>query len=188
MEMIKSIVKQFYPLLIMMACVSFAVYTFFSGSLNGGEGMFEAGGNIYAPMLGTDEIKNDGLSYIGGASAGDVPVVTYASGAQQSGTNLIFKGLLSVKKSDGTIVNATTENDFTIYLQDIKTLSGESVLEVLSTSEIENLGEIPAPFIYDKVTDRLYMYSSGIYIVQVKIYGSSGGQEIYEFQLPVETM
>lgn len=188
MEMIKSIVNQFYPLLIMLACVSFVIYVFFSVEFNGGEGVFEATGNIYAPMIGTDEVKNDGLDYVSGSVTGGVPVVKYISGAKQAGTNFVFKDVLEVHKAGGSIVSATTEDDFAIYLADIKTQSGESVLQFLSKEEIENLEEIPAAFIYDKETDLLYLYSSGIYTVEVKIYGNNGGQEVYEFKLPVETM
>lgn len=188
MEIIKSIVKQFYPILIMMLCVFFAIYTLFSANLNNGRGVFEAGGNLYAPMLGTDALKNDDFSYIGDSSIEDIPVIIYASGVQKVGTNIIFKDLLNVIKTDGTIVNGTTEDGFALYLLDIQTQEGKSVLQTLSTTDIENLEEISSAFIYDKATDRLYLYSSGVYTVYVKIYGESGGQETYEFQLPVEAM
>lgn len=188
MEIIKSIVKQFYPLLTMMACVFFAIYTFFSANLNNGQGMLEAGGNLYAPMLETDELINDGFSFVGDSSREEVPVITYISGVQKVGTNFIFKSLLNVIKTDGTVVNGTTEDGFALYLIDIQTKEGKSVLQTLSATDIENLEEIPSAFIYDKAADRLYLYSSGLYTVYVKIYSESGGQETYEFKLPVESM
>ena len=188
METLKSIIRQFYHVSLLLLCLIFVIYVFFQDGIEGQRDIFTAVARIFDSMLEEETIQCNGLSYIENEVSDEVPEIRYVSGAQQAGTNLIFKSLLSVKKANGEIVNGTVEDDFAIYLLDIKTLGGESVLETLPTAEIENLGEIPAPFIYDKGTDRLYIYSGGVYLVQVKLYGSSGGQEVYEFHLPVETM
>ena len=83
-------------------------------------------------------------------------------------------------------MNGSVEEDFAIYLMDIRNMDGNSVLEVLSSAEIEDMEEIPATFIYDREQDILHIFGSGIYVVYVKVYGSSGGQVVYEFKLPVE--
>lgn len=187
MEIFKSIVRQFFYVLLLSSCFLFVLQMFFQERIEGKRDIFTAVAKVYDPMIYGKAIQCNGLSYLEKDVVSDMPEVLYTSGVKQAGMNLIFKSLLSVKRTDGTVVGGTEEDDFSIYLMDIKTRKGESVLETLSTSEIENLEEIPAPFIYDETTDRLYLYSGGVYLVQVKIYGSGGGQAIYEFLLPVET-
>ena len=187
MELIKDIVKQFYPILIMCACVSFVIYVFFSANYNGGEGVFENAGNIYTQMIGNDDLKNDGLNYIGEETNSYVPEIKYNSGSKRVGECIKFKEQFLAKKEDGSFVNGSTEDDFALYLVDIKKTSGNSVLERLSSEEVGKLEEIPAPFIYDKEQDLLYIFGSGVYIVEIKVYGNSGAAELLEFKLPVET-
>lgn len=187
MEVLKSMIRQFYHVLFLSLCLLFLLQFLFGERTEDARDIFTAGARIYDFMLEDEALQCNGLSYIEKEVSDEVPEVIYTAGAQRAGTNLVFKSILYVKKADGTVVSGMTEDDFAIYLLDIKTIEGESVLETLSTSEIENLGEIPAPFIYDKATDCLYLYSGGVYLVQVKIYGSGGGQTVYEFRLPVES-
>ena len=97
MELIKDIIRQFYPLLIMCACVSFVVYVFFSANYNGGEGVFENTGNIYAPMIEDDELKQDGLEYIGDEIVSYVPEIEYNSGAKSVGECIKLKEHFKLK-------------------------------------------------------------------------------------------
>ena len=187
MEMIKTIVKQFYPLMLMIACVLFVVYIFFSAELNEGKGVFEGAGNVYAPMIGKDEVKNEGLNYMENNAQSYVPLIKYNSGAKAVGDCVKFKELFLVQKEDGSFVNGDTEDGFAIYLEDIKSKAGNSVLERLSSEEVAQMEEIPASFIYDKEQDLLYIFGSGTFVVYIKVYGSGGGTELYEFNLPVET-
>lgn len=187
MEILKSIVRQFFHLLLLVCCFIFVLQIFFQERIEGERDIFSAAANVYDNMMKKESVQCNGLNFLENEIADDVSELIYNAGARQAGTNLRFKSILTVRKTDGTVVNGAVEDDFAIYLVDIKTIGGESVLETLSTSEIENLEEVPAAFIYDKATDRLYLYSSGVYLVQVKIYGSSGGQAVYEFRLPVET-
>lgn len=186
MEMIKTVVKQFYPPLILLACVSFTVYIFFSAELNSGKGTFEGAGHVYTPMMESDEVKNDGLSYIESNEAAYVPMLKYNAGARSIGDCLSFKTLFDVQREDGSYVNGSTEDGFAIYLMDIKNQNDTSALETLSPEEIVELEEIPASFVYDKEQDLLHLHASGIYVVYIKVYGSGGGVEIYEFNLPIE--
>jgi len=183
MEMIKDIIRQFYPLLITLACVSFVIGVFFLAPINNGTGIFQGSGNMYAPML--DESKK--------TDAGEllenekyIPEIVYNAGSQKIGTNTIFKELLSVKLKSGEYVSGTKEEEFAIYLADITDEYGNTVLETLNTEEIEQLEEIPAPFVYNKEEDRLYFYSSGIYIIKIHVYGTNGEMEAKEFLLPIE--
>ena len=186
MELIKDLIKGFYPLMIAGACVAFVIGIFFSSPLNGKTGVFEGVGSIYIPIVNTTPVQNEGLHFEGNSISGDVPVLKYNHGAASSGEGLVFKDLFQVPKSNGTYVNGSVEDDFAIYLMDIRTMDGNSVLEVLSSAEIEDLEEVPAAFVYDREQDILHIFGSGTYVVYVKIYGSSGGQVVYEFKLPVE--
>ena len=186
MELIKDIVKQFYTLLIMIGCITFVLWIFFSAEIFGGEGVLEGGGKIYEPMLQTDELTNTGFETVAGAQSGYIPVAKYVGSAQSVGSKATFKTLLSVKKENGSFVSGSTEDEFSIYLIDIQTESGNSVLAYLTADEIANMDEVPAAFIYDRENDELHFHGSGTFVVYVKIYGKSGGQTTYEFKLPVE--
>lgn len=186
MELIKDIIKQFYPLLIMCSCVLFVIYIFFAAGDEAGKGVFENAGEVYTSMIDTDGLKNDGLSYAGNNSDAYVPSIKYNSGAKNVGDCVSFRSLFLVEKKDGSLVSGDAEAGFALYLEDIKNKSGNSVLERLSLEAIDQLEEIPAPFIYDKENDLLYVYASGVYLVQVKVYGTGGGMQVYEFNLPVE--
>lgn len=168
--------KHIKDILIMCACVMFVIYVFFSANYNGGEGVFENTGNIYAPMMEDEELTHDRLDYIGEEVDSYVPEIKYNSGAKQVGDCVTFKELFLVH----------IEDDYALYLSDIKNQSGNSVLERLSSEDLEDMDEIPAPFVYDKEKDLLYIFGSGIYSVEIKVYGSNGRVEVYEFNLPVE--
>lgn len=188
MEMLKDIVRAYYPLMIAGACMLFVIGVFFSGASNGGMGVFGNAGEIYNSMIDTENIGTNGLDYIGGAGAGaaDVPVIKYASGVRITGEAVTFKSLLKVQLSNQTEVSGSTENGFAIYLVDIRNAEGNSEMLVMSAQDIEGVEEIPASFLYDKENDLLHLHKSGTYTVIVKIYGSSGASAVYQFKLPVE--
>lgn len=186
MEILKEAIKPLVGLLVMTGCVLFVIWAFFSASYSGGTGVFEAGGKIFGGVVGSDAIKNDGLSYITDFVDASVPVVKYNASVQNVGNVIAFKDLFLVQKADGTYVSLSTEDGITIYLMDIRNASGNSALLWLTSGKIAGMEEIPAPFIYDEELDLLYIFASGTYTVYIKIYGVSGGQKVYEFQLPVE--
>ena len=130
---------------------------------------------------------NEGISHLQGMASEYIPLVTYNSGAQQANTCVELKKLLSIKLENGSIVSGNAECGFALYLLDIKTSDGICVMETMSATDIAQLEEIPAPFVYDEENDLLYIFSSGIYSVIVKIYTNSGISQSFEFQLPIET-
>ncbi|MBQ8519467.1 MAG: hypothetical protein IJ455_07710 [Agathobacter sp.] len=186
MELIKNIVKQFYPLVIMLSCVSFVIWMFFSDGLRGKKSVFEGAGEIFAPAFDTGVVKNNALSYVGDSVSGYVPVIAYTGGTQTAGTYITLKSMFDVILEDGTIVKGSTEDGFAIYLMDIKNTADNSVLLFWTAEDIAEMEEIPAAFVYEKEQDILYCFKSGIYTVYVKIYGTDGGEETYVFSLPVE--
>ncbi|MBQ2901137.1 MAG: hypothetical protein IJE49_04760 [Agathobacter sp.] len=186
MELIKNIVKQFYPLIIMLGCVSFAIWMFFSTGLRGKDNVFEGAGEVFSPVLDTGNLKNEGLSYVEGAVSDYVPVMTYTGGTQNAGSYIAMKSLFDVTMEDGSVVNGSEESGFTIYLTDIQNQAGDSVLMFLNADDIASMEEILVPFVYEKEQDILCCFQGGIYTVYVKICGTNGGEHTYVFQLPVE--
>ena len=188
MDMIKDIVRGYYPLLIAGTCVLFVVGVFFSDTGNGGMGVFGTAGSTYEQMIDKEDVGTNGANLIGaaGAGTGDVPVIKYASGARVTGEVVTFKNLLKVLLSNGTEVSGSTEDGFAIYLVDIRNAEGNSEMLVMSEQEIDDLEEIPASFLYDKENDKLHLHKSGTYTVIVKIYGATGLSDEYQFKLPVE--
>ena len=187
MEQIKTVIKPFFGLLIMAGCVILVIHIFFLARETEGIGIFEQTGNIFRQGMGSDELENNSIELLEDRDGVGCEVI-YNQGAQQIGEVICFKDALTVIKTDETKVVGSLEDDFAIYLQDITTQSGNSAVEILSQEEIEALEEIPAPMVYDKENDQLYCFVSGIYIVYVKIYDNSGGQQTYVFQMPVDTI
>ena len=186
MEMIKDIVKQFYPLMIAVSCVLFVIWIFFPANSYNRAGVFESGGKLFQPVVNTREIKSEGIDFIKDTVSGFVPVAKYTGGVKTIGEFLVFKEQLQVMKADGSWVNGSLEDEFSIYLLDIRNKSGNSVMVTRRADEIAGMEEIPAPFVYEKEQDMLCCFGNGIYTVTVKIYGANGGMAIYEFHLPVE--
>lgn len=150
--------------------------------------LFNDNFNRYGELLDVvDSTEKTGVEIdlneeIGNANA---PTLEYMQGPQEVGNCFVFKSVLQVTTETG-IKNGTVEDDFAIYLSDIKSGAGTSVVEFLSKEQIESLEEIPAAFLYDQENDMLYCYKSGAYKVIIKVYGSNGTQVEYEFILPVE--
>ena len=186
MDQLKVVIKTHYELLIMAGCVLLVIGVFFFSETEYGMGLFGKTGTTFAPLAKDDEQKNQGKNHLQGYVNDYVPVIHYNEGALQLGDVVEFKSLLSVTLEDGSVTSGTMENGFAIYLADIRTNTGNSVLECMSTDELANMEEIPAAFIYDKDIDTLYIFANGTYTVLVKIYTNSGAMETYEFQLPVE--
>ena len=186
MEMIKEIVKQFYPIVMMVACVLFVITVFFSSSVHGGRDIFAGVAMFFSPMIKEDS-HNTQFHDLDSFVSEYVPVIKYGAGVQRVGDGISFKGMFEVVKEDGSIVRGDTEDEFSIYLLDIKNQVGNSVLIHMTEDEIMEIIEIPAPFVYEKEQDILYCFETGIYTVYIKVFGANGGQEIYKFQLPVES-
>ena len=176
MERINDIIKPFYFLLITLACVCFVL---------GRKQVFQDVGMLYKSMI-KEEIKNDGFAYLNTFVSPYVPAVKYAASSLSTNSRISFKEQFVVTKEDGNIVKGSREDSFAIYLLDIRNSAGNSVLLRMSETEIAQIEEVPAPFVYEEKQDMLYCFESGIFTVIIKVYAANGGQEIYEFQLPVE--
>ena len=186
MEMIKNLIKEFYLLLIVLACVLFVVGTFFLHSMFGKNTVFQSVGGVLNPVIDSGVVKTDGIAYVEDIVSDYMPEIKYVGGIQSDGSYIYFKEQFTVKLEDGTVVSGNEEDGFAICLLDIKNQLGQSVFLTLTADEIADMTEIPASFVYDKEGDILCCFQDGIYTIYLKIYGANGGQEIFEFQFPVE--
>lgn len=186
MEQIRVTIRTVIGLIIMTGAGLLVIGVFFFSETEYGMGLFGKIGTVFAPLIGDDRLVNEGAGHLQGKSGGYVPELSYSNGVLQVGDCVEFKSLLSAKLENGTFVNAAIESGFSVYLKDIRTKSGNSVLEMMCTNDLTQMQEIPSAFVYDKALDMLYVFGSGTYVVTVKIYSDVGGVATYEFLLSVE--
>lgn len=179
----KKVISTLFALLLMGSVVIFSIAYIFNGAIAGGTGIFQGIGNIL-DTTATD--KTTTLPTMNSsASTKTPPIIKYESSSHEVDSSIVFKSLFTVITENGE-KNGVVEDDFVIYLSDIRSTADASVVEFLTTEQIEALKEIPVAFIYDIQTDTLYCHQSGVYKVLVKIYGNNGTQAEYEFSLPIE--
>ena len=175
MELLQDFIRPLYSVLILCASVSFVIYVFFYAGYLGGEGVFETTGKLYEPMFEKEDSQTNLLELLE-----DVPVseiqIKYNSSVQKVGDCLKFRELFLIE----------SEEEAVLYLLDVKQ-NGKSVLERMTSEDLEALEEIPASFVYDSEKDLLYIFASGIYTVEIKVYNRSGNAQIYEMSIPVES-
>lgn len=186
MEQIKDIIKNQYELLIITICALFVIGVVFLSTHGSGIGIFATTGNIFSSLIEEKIVISENMRPQQSLGSGYVPNVQYEAGTQKTGECVELKSLFSVKFEDGRCVNGREEDGFVIYLKDICTSKGKSVLEFISTYELTQMEEIPATFIYDRDLDLLYIFGSGVYFVSIRVYADDGSMETYEFQLPIE--
>ena len=145
MEMVKNVIKQYYLLLMILACVLFVIHMFFSFPIQGGKGVFEGGGSIYTSMIEKEDAKLESMDAINKKAFS--PSILYNAGVHKVGSSTEFKSLFLVQIEDGSFIEGNIEDGFSLYLKDIVDERGCSVLEVLPTDVIFSLEEIPAPFV-----------------------------------------
>lgn len=179
----KKAMKILFELLLMGIVVVFAIEYIFNGSIAGGNGIFQGIGNILDTTATNETTTLPTMN--SSVSTKTPPIMKYQSSSHEVDSSIVFKSLFTVITENGE-KNGVVEDDFAIYLSDIRSEAEISVVEFLTTEQIEALKEIPAAFIYDTQTDILYCYQSGVYKVLVKIYGNNGTQAEYEFSLPIE--
>lgn len=180
----KDTLKHFFALLVIIPVVMFAIYFLYTGNVGNGHGLFAGIGNLLEGAV-TGGDTDPALPDAGAVTGTDAPLLKYSASTQEIDSSIRFKSLFTVITENGE-KNGTTEDDFAIYLSDVRNSADVSVVEFLTSEEMDELEEIPAPFIYDEESDMLYCYKSGVFTVLVKVYGANGAQAVYEFLLPVE--
>ena len=188
MDQLNVIIKIMFELLIMAGCMILVIKVFFFSETDYGTGLWGKTGTTLSPIVEDGLLVNEGMDDLYGYISDYIPIVRYNEGTLLQGDFVEFKSLLSVELEDGSVVNGSAENGFVLYLLDIQTKMGNSVLEKMSTDELAATEEIPNTFVYDKELDMLYIFGSGTFTVLVRIYSDAGGSQLYQFKLPVELL
>lgn len=188
MELLKDMIRQCYPLLVLCSCVLFVVHMFFGANLGNGKGIFERMGTLYTGILEEPPLEYGGLKHLETSNGGCLKSIHYNEGTRKVNDCIKFRSLFQVELQKDFQADMEQEYQVAIYLEDIKNLGESSVLERLTAEEIDRLEEIPAAFIYEEESDLLYFFRSGVFLVQIKVYGIDGSMERYEFYLPVDVM
>lgn len=181
----KNVFVQIFIMVFTIIFVLFGINYLYHGKIGNGEGFFEGIGSV---MSGTTEtpIVSDGINALEDAAYGTPPAVQYVGGAREVGEVVNFKELFEISMDGTSFTAATNENGFAFYFYDVTDLGGTSVVEKLTTEQIEALEEIPAAFIYDTQLSELHFHQNGTYSILVRVYTESGAQYLYECVIPVE--
>lgn len=176
----KKPLKYIFVMLMIVPVVLFSVHLLFGKSQSGDRLVFDTIGDVLESANVEDTPKADVT-----ITRSDAPIIKYNQGTHEVDTSVNFKSMFTVVTSNGE-KNGIAEDDFSLYLSDIRSVADLSVVEFLTTEQIEALEEIPAAFLYDKEKDILYFHQSGVFTVMVNVYGTDGTMAQYEFTLPVE--
>ena len=176
--------KYVFSIFIITPAVFFAVYFLFARDGDGNIIKYQDFGTV---IKDADTHAEPQLNVVisNAANNASAPILKYRGGIQKIGSCVVFKDMFLVTTENGE-KPGSLEDDFKLYLKDIRTSADYSVLEKLYTEDIGALEEIPTSFIYDQNLEVLYIHDSGNYTVTVKVYGANGSQAEYEFILPVE--
>lgn len=172
--------KHIFSILVIVPLVLFSAYLLYGKNQNGDIQIFESFGTV---LEASGEEEAPAADVMPGNP--EAPVIKYNQGTHTVGSSTRFKAMFTVVTQNGT-KNGTVEDDFSLYLSDVRNPADLSVVEFLTTGQIDALEEIPAAFLYDKEQDILHFHQSGIYTVMVNVYGADGSMAQYEFSIPVE--
>lgn len=181
----KNVIVQIFIMVFTILFFVFGIYYLYDGKIGEENGFFAGIGSV---ISGTTEspIVSDGINALQNTSNVTAPVVKYTGGARQVGTEVAFKELFEIALDGQTFIPATAENGFAVYFYDITDLEGTSVVEMLTTEDIDSLEEVPVAFLFDKELQVLHFCKSGTFCILVRIYTDQGAQYLYECVLPVE--
>lgn len=180
----KKAIKHYFPLILTVLCVVFAISILFYG-FTSQNGIFTEIGSHYL----SNTQKNNSSSVAEEVEAlekAPLPTPKYIGNALITGETYSFDELFSLELSDGSQILVDEVDTAGLYLIDIKYPGGSSVLTELSTEAIASLEEIPSAAIYDTENHLLSFHKSGIYTMYVRLYFDYRPGVLFECQVPVE--
>lgn len=181
----KNVIVQIFIMVFTVLFVLFGINYLYNGEIGSGKGFFAGIGSVLSGRIETPIVSN-GINALENTTSGTEPVLRYTGGARHIGDVVDFKTLFEISLDGNSFVPAYAENGFAIYFYDLTSLSGESIVEKLTTEEIAMLEEFPAAILYDTKLYELYFHQSGTFCIWVSIYLDSGEQYLYECIVPVE--
>lgn len=168
-------IKQFFPLVLAILCTLCVMILFFYGFSNHSHGLFFDIGSGFSNLKQKDFTTH--ISEEMNAQQEPLPTLTYVGKTLTTGNAYPFLDLFQIESS----------TDTALYLFDVTSANGTSLLTTLSSSDIEHLEELPSPAVYDSDKGLLYFYQNGIYTLSLRLYHNHRPSVLYECQIPVET-
>ena len=174
----KETIKPFFPFILAVLCSLFAVYTLFASI-----GYIGSAFGTYSQKNNTTSVAKDLFA----SQKEPIPTLYYAKKTLLVGKELPLSSLFLLTDSNGNHKPLSETPSVALYLTDVSSSSGDSVLTILSSEDIAALEEIPSAAIYDKEQQFLYFHNSGVYTLKLHFYYDTGPGILYECQVPVET-
>ena len=174
----KESIKQFFPLILTALCALSGISFLF-------QGFFFDMGTAFSDMKqkNTTSMVAEELE---AQTEEPFPALTYVGNTRTVGETNSLEDLFLLQTSTGETLALSNTANTALYLVDVKSPQGTSLLTTLSTSEIENLEEISSRVIYDADKKQLYFYQSGIYTLCIRLYYNHRPGVLFECQIPVE--
>lgn len=173
----KDVIKHFFPLTLTILCAIFAIHIFLYS--------FTDIGNIFSDVT-QQHLSSSVIEQINAKPESPIPTPKYIGKTLHVGTPTAFDDLFVLELADHTITTVEDLPNTALYLVDVTSSNGVSLLTELSSSDIDNMEEIPSAVIYDKENRLLYFYRSGVYTLHIRLYFNHQSGVLFECQIPVE--
>ena len=173
----KEPIKHFFPLVLAVLCTTCGITLLFH--------TFDVG-TAFSNLkqnTGTTSIAE----HLNPLEKEPFPTLIYVGTNVTVGDANRLSDLFQLKTATGTLSALDAVDDTALYLIDVKSETGTSLLTTMSTTDIQNLEELPSRAIYDSDKQLLYFHQSGIYTLCVRFYYNHRPGVLFECRIPVET-
>lgn len=181
----KETIKHYFPLILTMLCAVFAIHILFRGFTNSSHGIFTDIGGYFSNYVQKDNLISI-AEQIEAQAKTPLPTPKYIGKTLTVGEANSFDDLFALEQSDGSLVSISDLPTAALYLVDVKYSTGTSALTKFSSTDVENLEEIPSAAVYDTEKHLLYFHSSGIYTLYIRLYYDYRPGILFQCQVPVE--
>lgn len=173
----KNILKLYFPLILTVLCTTFAI-----GFLFRAIPLFSS---AFSDMTQTDTFTSV-AEELETLPKSPLPTLKYVGNSLTVGDAIAFEPLFLLQFADGTTAYMQNNKQTAIYLFDVTSQNGSSVLSRFSADETLSLEELPSEAVYDNENHILYFRNSGIYTFYIHFYYDYHAGILYECQVPVE--
>lgn len=173
----KNIIKLYFPLALTILCTVFAIYFLFH-SVGNLSSVFSEHKQTTPSTSIAKEIES--------LPKEPLPTLKYNGNSLTAGDTTAFDQLFLLQFSDGTTSALKNIEHAAIYLVDVKSQNGTSILTRFSSDTIAAFEEFPSTAVYDTQKHLLYFKNSGIYTFLIRFYYDYRPGILYECQVPVE--
>lgn len=181
----KNLIKHYFPLILTVLCAFFAIGIFFHRFTNSPYDIFTSIGSSFSDVKQKDNLSTVVQKEEAQPKA-PLPSILYTGGTLTVGNVFPFQELFTLLFSDGTTTSPSAITTAALYLNDIQTLDGVSVLTQFSSHEIETFEELPSAVVYDKEKKVLYFYQTGTYKLSLHFFPDGEDGIFFECMIPVE--